>query len=119
MASWRTMLPMIYLDYNATTPLRQSVRAAMRPYLEEEYGNASSVHRAGARARAAVEEARQVLARAVGARPKEIVFTSGGTESNNLAILGVGAAADRPDPHLVVSPLEHSSVLGPVRELER
>jgi cysteine desulfurase len=108
---------MIYLDYNATAPLRGGVLEAMLPYLRQATGNASSAHAAGRAARAAVERARRAIAAAIGAQPSEIVFTSGGTESNNLALLGTV-----PEPrgaHLVVSPIEHSSVLGPVRELER
>jgi len=108
---------MIYLDHNATTPLRPGVRGAMAPLLDEAFGNASSAHRLGSAARVAVERARRELAGRLGARPGEIVFTSGGTEGNNLAIFG---AVDAPGgAHLVVSPIEHSSVLEPVRELVR
>ncbi len=108
---------MIYLDHNATTPLRPAVRAAMAPFLADAFGNASSAHRLGGSARVAVEEARAALARVIGARPREIVFTSGGTESNNLALFG--AIADPTAAHVIVAPIEHSSVLEPVRELER
>lgn len=108
---------MIYLDHNATTPLRRDVLEAMLPYLRARAGNASSAHAAGRAARAAVEGARRVLAGALGAQPSEIVFTAGGTESNNLAVFG--AVPNPAGAHLVVSPIEHASVLGPVRALER
>jgi cysteine desulfurase len=108
---------MIYLDHNATTPLRRSALEAMRPYLDGASGNASSAHAAGRRARGAVEEARRAIAAAIGAQASEVVFTSGGTESNNLALLG--ALPEAAGAHLVASPIEHASVLGPVRELER
>jgi cysteine desulfurase len=108
---------MIYLDYNATAPLLPAVRAAMAPYLAEEFGNPSSVHRAGARARTVVEAARRTIAEHVGARPAEVVFTSGGTESNNWALFGRVLPERR--PHLVVAAVEHASVLAPARELER
>jgi cysteine desulfurase len=107
---------MIYLDHNATTPLRDDVLAAMLPYLRGG-ANASSAHGAGRAARAALEAARRTIAAAVGAEPRHVVFTSGGTESNNLAILG--AVPEPAGAHLVVSPIEHASVLEPVRELER
>lgn len=108
---------MIYLDHNATTPLRPAVLAAMQRFLSSEFGNPSSVHRLGAAARAAVEDARAVIARALGAEPAEIVFTSGGTEANNLALFGlVGSPGEA---HLVISPIEHSSVIEPARCLER
>jgi cysteine desulfurase len=102
----------IYCDHNATTPLRPEVLAAMLPFLREDYGNASSVYRLGSHARCAVEEARAHVAALIGARPAEIVFTSGGTESNNLAIRGVQCGA------VVMTPIEHSSVREPVRSLE-
>ena len=82
----------IYLDHNATTPMRREVLSAMLPYLTEEYGNASSIHAYGQNARDAVEQARASVARFLGARPADILFTSGGTESNNHAILGAVAA---------------------------
>ena len=80
---------MIYLDYNATTPLAPEALAAMRPYLEEHFGNASSIHAAGREARAAIDDARDSLASLLGAKPHEIIVTGGGTESDNLAILGL------------------------------
>ena len=87
----------IYFDHNATTPVDPAVLAEMLPYLGAEYGNASSVHSFGQRARGAVERAREQVAALIGAQPAEIVFTSGGTESDNAAICGiVGAARWRP-----------------------
>ncbi len=83
----------IYLDHNATTPVAPEVLAAMLPYFSEEYGNASSIHTFGQNARGAVEQARISVAALLGARPAEIMFSSGGTESNNHAIFGVVAAA--------------------------
>jgi cysteine desulfurase len=102
----------IYCDHNATTPVRPEVFEAMLPFLREDYGNASSVHRLGSHARCAVEEARAHVAALIGARAADIVFTSGGTESNNLAIRG------RPCGAVISTPIEHASVLEPVRLLE-
>lgn len=107
----------VYLDANAAMPIHPAAREAMEEFVRCHFGNASSVHRFGARARAAIEQARCDVADAVGAEPAEIIFTSGGTESNNLALFGL--VRDDPRPHLVVSPLEHLSVLEPVWELER
>jgi cysteine desulfurase len=107
---------MIYLDYNATAPLRPEALAAMRPWLEDDFGNASSAHQGGRRARAAIEAARRSVAAVVGATASEIVFTGGGTESNNLALAGV--AEGRARPHFVAAPIEHSSVVGCLRALE-
>ena len=102
----------IYLDHTATTPLDPRVREAMEPYLSEVFGNASSVHSFGRQARASLEKARTTIARCVGADPGEIFFTSGGTESDNLAIVGAARAA-RPAgrTHLVTSRGEHHAVL--------
>ena len=102
----------IYCDHNATTPVRPEVLEAMLPFLREDYGNASSVHRLGSHARCAVEEARAHVAALIGARPAEIVCTSSGTESNNLAIRGLQCGV------IVTTPIEHSSVREPVRLLE-
>ena len=84
----------IYFDHNATTPLAPEVLEAMTPYLTEDFGNASSIHSVGQRARAGVERARAQVAALLGARDKEIIFTSGGTESDNMAIRGVVGASD-------------------------
>jgi len=102
----------IYLDYAATTPLDPRVVEAMQPYFSEEFGNPSSVHGYGQRAEAALEEARQRLAVRLNAQPEEIIFTSGGTESDNLALRGVALAArqDRGAAHLLISPVEHDAV---------
>ena len=107
----------IYLDHNATTPMRREVLSAMLPYLTEEYGNASSIHAYGQNARDAVEQARASVARFLGARPSDIMFTSGGTESNNHAILGAVAAVPRPVRHVITSAIEHVAVLDPCRAL--
>jgi cysteine desulfurase len=108
---------MIYCDHNAATPLRPEALDAMLPYLREQYGNASSVHALGSRARAAVEEARVHVAALIGAQPAEIVFTSGGTESNNLAIAGGPRGPQRRT--VVTTPIEHASVRAVLRGLQR
>jgi len=109
----------VYLDYNATTPIAPDVLAAMLPYLTEEYGNASSIHGFGQNARGAVEQARSSVAALLGARSAEILFTSGGTESNNYAILGaVGAASGEPK-HVITCAIEHSAVLDPCKALAK
>ena len=107
----------VYLDYNATTPVAPEVLAAMLPYFGEEYGNASSIHTFGQRARGAVEEARVSVAALLGARPAEIMFSSGGTESNNHAIFGAVGAAPGERKHVITSAIEHSAVLDPCRAL--
>ena len=109
----------IYLDYNATTPLDPAVVEAMRPYLETHFGNPSSSHVYGARTRRAVETARRQVADMLGARVDEIVFTSGGTESNNLAIRGVAAALRSRGNHIITSAIEHPAVMEVCRYLER
>ncbi len=108
----------IYLDYNATTPLDPNVLEAMLPYLREHYGNPSSGHWFGAQARTAVEQARGQVAALLGADPWEIVFTSGGSESDNWAIKGIAEAnRDRGD-HIITSQIEHPAVLSTCRYLE-
>src|SRR6185295_18287542 len=92
---------MIYLDYNATTPLAPEVFEAMRPYLERHFGNPSSIHEAGREARAAIDDARDRLARLLAAKPHEIIFTGGGTESDNLAVLGLARQRAVHGKHLV------------------
>jgi cysteine desulfurase len=107
----------VYLDWNATTPLDPDVREAMLPWLGERFGNASSRHEHGRRARAAIEAARAQVAAAVGAHPTEVIFTSGGSEANNLFIKGVAAACK---PGIVaVCAVEHPCVLEPARQLAR
>lgn len=103
----------IYLDANATTPLLPEVLEAMRPFLLERFGNASSIHQEGQHARSAVEQARASVARLLSCRPAEIVFTSGGTESDNLAIFGSVQAGD----HVITSAVEHHAVLHAVERL--
>jgi cysteine desulfurase len=110
---------MIYLDYNATTPLCESGRAAMLPFLEEKFGNPSSVHTAGREARAAIDDARDRLASLLGARPYGLIFTSGGTEANNLAILGLARSRTAQGKHLISAKSEHHAVLNAVEHLEK
>lgn len=109
----------IYLDYNATTPIAPAVQEAMLPFLAEHYGNPSSTHALGRAAHEAVEDARSRVARWLGAQRDEIVFTSGGTESNNLALKGVAFAAREFGGHLVISAVEHPAVVQPAKFLER
>jgi cysteine desulfurase len=115
----RPRMKRVYLDHNATTPVDREVLAAMLPYFGEEYGNASSIHSFGQRGRGAVEQARISVAALLGARPAEIMFTSGGTESNNHAIFGVVGAASGERKHVITSAVEHSAVLDPCAALER
>jgi len=111
----------IYLDYNATTPVDAAVLEAMLPFLSGEFGNASSIHTFGQRARAAVETAREQVAALVNARPQEIVFTSGGTESDNHAIFGIVGTllGAKPAPHIITSSIEHEAVLNTCQALEK
>lgn len=108
----------IYLDHAATTPLDPRVLEAMTPYFSATFGNASSVHWFGQQAKVALEQARATIAKAIGAQPGEVFFTSGGTESNNLAIRGVAHAATKKGRnHLITSAAEHHAVLEPVEHL--
>jgi cysteine desulfurase len=107
-----------YFDHNATTPVDPEVTAAMLPWFGEKFGNASSIHSFGQQARAAVEQAREQVARLVGARAAEIVFTSGGTESDNLAILGLVRASRAERKHVVTTAIEHHAVLNTCQALE-
>ncbi len=109
----------IYLDHAATSPLRPEVLEAMLPYLTEHHGNPSSIHASGRRARQGLDEARETIAAAIGARPREIVFTSGGTEADNLALKGVAWAASAKGRHIVTSAVEHKAVLHAADVLER
>jgi cysteine desulfurase len=106
----------IYLDNNATTPMLPAVGEAMRPYLTEVFGNPASAHRVGSRARRALEDARDRCAAVLGALPDEVVFTSGATEANNLALFGLAGA---PPGHLLTSSIEHPSAAEPMRHLEQ
>jgi cysteine desulfurase len=108
----------IYLDYNATTPVDPAVLDAMLPYLADNFANASSVHSPGQRARAAVDEARDFVAALIGAKPSEIVFTSGGTEADNLAIFGAVTASTAPRKHAITTSIEHHAVLQACQQLE-
>jgi cysteine desulfurase len=103
-----------YLDNNATTPVLPEVWEAMRPYFIEQFGNASSIHHHGQQTRAAVESARESVAELLGARPSEIVFTSGGTEADNLAVFGLVKAGD----HVITSSVEHHAVLNSCHRLQ-
>jgi cysteine desulfurase len=108
-----------YFDHNATTPVAPEVLAAMLPYFCEAYGNASSIHAFGQEARGAVERARSSVAALVGAQASEITFSSGGTESNNQAILGILGNASATGRHVITSAIEHVAVLDPCRELAK
>jgi cysteine desulfurase len=104
----------VYFDNNATTPVLPEVLAAMQPYFEEHFGNASSIHHHGQETRAAVERARESVAKLLGCRPAEVVFTSGGTEADNLALFGLVRAGD----HVITSTIEHHAVLNACHRLE-
>ena len=113
------MIRPIYLDYNATTPHDPEVVAAMRPFLETEFGNPSSSHWYGMRPKRAVEAARRQVAMLLGCLPEEVFFTSGGTESNNHAIKGMARALGKKGRHIVTSTVEHPAVLEVCRYLEK
>src|SRR6185436_12745749 len=106
-----------YFDYNATTPLDPQVREAMLPYLGEVFGNPSSVHHIGRRARALLDDARDRVAGVWQCKPSEVVFTSGGTESNNLAIFGMARQLREKGRHIITSSVEHHAVLHPCEYL--
>jgi len=108
-------MPRVYLDNNATTPVLPEVLEAMRPYFGEHFGNASSIHHHGQETRAAVERARESVAALLGCRASEIVFTSGGTESDNLAIFGLAPSGD----HVITSTIEHHAVLNACKHLAK
>ena len=110
---------MIYLDYNATTPLCDKAREAMLPYLGRHFGNPSSVHAAGREARAAIDDARDKLAALLRVKPHEIIFTGGGTESCNLAVLGLARRGSCRGGHLISAKSEHHAVLNAVEHLEK
>jgi cysteine desulfurase len=109
----------IYLDYAATTPIRPEVWSAMEPYLKEIYGNPSSLHSFGRESRTAIESAREKVAKAISAKPEEIIFTSGGTESNNMVLKGVAFALQDKGKHIITTPIEHHAVLEPLHFLEK
>jgi cysteine desulfurase len=110
---------MIYLDYNATTPLCDAAREAMLPYLGQCFGNPSSVHGAGRDARAAIDDARDKLAGLLRVKPHELIFTSGGTESCNLAVLGLARRRSTRGGHIISAKTEHHAVLNAVEHLEK
>jgi cysteine desulfurase len=108
-----------YLDYNSTTPVDPEVLAAMLPFLAENFGNASSIHSPGQAARGAVDRARESVAALLGAKAGEIVFTSGGTEADNLALFGLVFALKTAQKHVITTAIEHHAVLNSCQELER
>ncbi len=108
-----------YFDHVATTPLRDEVLEAMMPYLKEEFGNPLSIYPLGLRAREAIENARQQVADLINAKPSEIVFTSSGAEANNFALRGIAMAKQYDGKHIIVTRMEHHSVLNPARFLEK
>jgi cysteine desulfurase len=110
---------MIYLDYNATTPVCDDVRKAMLPYLDRHFGNPSSVHAAGREARAAIDDARDKIGGLLHAKPHEIIFTSGGTESCNLAVLGLARCPMSRGGHIISNKAEHHAVLNALEQLEK
>ncbi len=118
-----TAMKRIYLDHNATTPVDAAVLDAMMPFFAGEFGNASSIHTFGQRARAAVETAREQVAALINARAQEIIFTSGGTESDNHAIFGIVAASlgapSTSQPHIITTAIEHEAVLNACQALEK
>jgi cysteine desulfurase len=109
----------IYLDHNATTPLREEVLEAMLPYLRQAFGNASSLHSFGRAARRAIETAREQVAAALGANPREIVFTGCGTESDNQALKGIAFASRNRGDHIITSQIEHKAILETCQYLEK
>ena len=112
-------MPRAYFDYNATTPIAPEVRETVVSCLDETYGNASSIHHFGQAAKQRLEAARRQLAALIGATPAEIVFTGGGTEADNMAILGVVRAASGLHKHVITTAIEHPAVLAPCGQLER
>src|ERR1700736_64926 len=110
---------MIYLDYNATTPLCAAAREAMLPYLDRHFGNPSSVHAAGRETRAAIDNARDKLAALLHVKPYELIFTSGGTESCNLVVLGLARCPMSSGGHVISNKAEHHAVLNALEHLEK
>jgi cysteine desulfurase len=109
----------IYLDYNATTPVDRAVLEAMLPYFADNFGNASSIHSSGQRGRSAVDAARDNVAALIGAKAAEVVFTSGGTEADNLALFGAVMASDQSRKHVITTAIEHHAVLNAAQALEK
>jgi len=115
----KRMFRRIYLDNSATTPVDREVLEAMLPFLTEKFGNASSIHFFGQEARSAVDKARHQVAEIINSRPNEVVFTSGGTEANNLAIRGLVEANEKHGRHIITSAIEHSAVKNVCEDLEK
>src|SRR5262249_55650537 len=113
----RKVMRRVYLDHNASTPVHPEVLATMMPYFSERFGNASSIHAFGREAREAIDVARESIAGFLGVTPDEIVFTSGGTESDNLAVKGVAGA--RPGGHIITTVVEHHALLRTCQALEK
>ena len=109
----------VYLDYAATTPTDPEVVKAMEPYFFDKFGNPSSIHSFGQEAKKAMEDSRQTLASLLNAKPEEIIFTSGGTESNNFAIFGVAHALEKRGNHIITTAIEHHAVTEPCKFLEK
>jgi len=109
----------VYLDHSATTPVRPEVLEEMLPYLKEEFGNPSTLYSWGRQAKRAIEEARARVAALIGAQPEEIVFTSGGTEADNMALIGVAYANQKKGKHIITSSIEHHAVLDTAQYLQR
>ena len=109
----------IYLDYNATTPVDRAVLEAMLPYFADNFGNASSIHSSGQRGRSAVDAARDSVAALIGAKAAEVVFTSGGTEADNLALFGSVVASNQSRKHVITTAIEHHAVLNAAQALEK
>ena len=109
---------MIYLDYNATTPIDKKVAEAMEEYIYGNFGNPSSSHELGSKTKQAVEEARKKVASLLNASPEEIIFTSGGSESNNMVLKGVGYTYQNRGKHIITSEIEHPAVISPCKFLE-
>ncbi|MDD5111920.1 MAG: aminotransferase class V-fold PLP-dependent enzyme, partial [Candidatus Altiarchaeota archaeon] len=109
----------IYLDHAATTPLDPEVLEAMMPYFSEKFGNASSLHSYGCEAKEALEESRAAVAKTLNAQAEEVIFTSGGTESDNLAIFGTAYAGKDKGRHIITTAIEHHAVLHPFQQLSK
>ena len=109
----------IYLDHNSTTPLHPEVLEAILPYYKESFGNPSTIYSFGQETRKATDEAREKVANLIGASPEEIIFTSGGTEADNLALKGVAAALEKKGKHIITSSIEHHAVLSALEYLEK
>ncbi|MCS7109697.1 MAG: aminotransferase class V-fold PLP-dependent enzyme, partial [Candidatus Micrarchaeota archaeon] len=109
----------IYADYAATTPVRKEVIKAMLPYFDIYFGNPSSLHADGRIASEALKRSRETIAKIINAYPEEIIFTSGGTESDNLAIKGIAFSSKKRGNHIITSAIEHHAVLNTVKDLEK